>query len=70
MTKIYFDLERFSLCEKFKTEEDLISFLKIKEFDLNQFIYLFVDESQTCPNSEKIFKILYDNFPNIRIITS
>jgi predicted AAA+ superfamily ATPase len=68
--KIYFDLERFSHCEKFRTEDNLISFLKINGFDLNKKIFLVVDEFQACPNSERIFKILYDHFPNIKIIAS
>jgi predicted AAA+ superfamily ATPase len=44
--------------------------LKINDFNLKEEIVLFVDEFQYCQKSERIFKNIYDEFKNIKIIAS
>ena len=68
--KFYFNLEKYSHCEKFATETDLLSFLSSQWLDISKELYLFVDEFQHCKSSEKIFKILYDEYPNIKVIAT
>ena len=68
--KLYLNLERFSHCEKFRTDTDLISYLKTESFDLGKPLFLFIDEFHNCQNSEKILKVLHDEYPNIKIIAS
>jgi predicted AAA+ superfamily ATPase len=63
-------LDKFSDCEKFSSFENIIDYLKFKNFDLSAPIVLFVDEFQYCKNAERIFKNIYDEFDNIKIIAS
>lgn len=68
--KLWFNLDKNSDCEKFSSIENIINYLKINDFDLSKNIVLYVDEFQYCENSERIFKNIYDEFENIKIIAS
>jgi len=68
--KLWLNLDKFSDCEKFSSFESIIDYLKFKNFDLSAPIVLFVDEFQYCKNAERIFKNIYDEFDNIKIIAS
>ena len=68
--KLWLTLDKNSDCEKFSSVENIINYLKIENFDLNRQIILFVDEFQYCKKSEIIFKNLYDEYENIKIMAS
>ncbi len=68
--KLWLNLDKFSDCDKFSSVENVINLLRFKGFDLKKPIVLFIDEFQYCKNSERIFKNLYDEFDNIKIIAS
>ncbi len=68
--KLWLNLDKFSDCEKFSSSENIINYLKINDFDLEKKIFLFVDEFQYCKNSSLIFKNIYDEYENIKIIAS
>ncbi len=68
--KIWFNLDKNSDCERFSSLDILINYLKIEDFDLNKEIIIFVDEFQYCSNSERVFKNIYDEYENIKIIAS
>ena len=68
--KIWLNLDKNSDCEKFYSLENLINYLKFEGFDIEKEIVIFVDEFQYCSNSERIFKNIYDEYENIKIIAS
>ena len=68
--KIWLNLDKNSDCEKFYSVENLINYLKFEDFDIEKEIVIFVDEFQYCSNSERIFKNIYDEYENIKIIAS
>ncbi len=66
----YFDLEREEFLDIFQTYKTLINWIEFQGENLSKEIYLFIDELQYIINPTKIFKIIHDNFPNIKIIAS
>ncbi len=68
--KLWLNLDKNSDCEKFVSVENILNYLKIENFDLKKEIILFVDEFQYCKKSETIFKNIYDEFENIKILAS
>ena len=68
--KLWLNLDKISDCEKFSSVENILNYLKLENFDLKKEIVLFVDEFQYCKNAEIIFKNIYDEFENIKIIAS
>ncbi len=68
--KLWLNLDKNSDCEKFSSIENLLNYLKINDFNLEKEIILFVDEFQYCNKSERIFKNIYDEYENIKIISS
>ncbi len=66
----YFDLEKPELIEIFSSHHTCIRYLELKGADLNQPIYLFIDEFQYIPEATKLFKIIHDSKEEIRIIAS
>lgn len=66
----YFDLERPELIEIFNSHNTCLRYLELKGADLNQPLYLFIDEFQYIPEATKLFKIIHDSKENIRIIAS
>lgn len=66
----YFDLEKEELLEIFQSYKTLIDWLKLQGADLDKQVYLFIDELHYIPNPTKIFKILHDDFPNLRIVAT
>jgi len=68
--KLWLNLDKSSDCDKFSSVEKLMNYLKIEDFDIKKEIVLFIDEFQYCKKSERIFKNIYDEFKNIKIIAS
>ena len=66
----YFDLEKEELLELFQSYRTLIDWLKLQGADLEKENYLFIDELQYAPEPTKIFKIIHDDFPNLRIVAA
>ena len=69
---VFIDLDLLSNRSIFDNELELIYYLKnrgYKENDKEKF-YLIVDEFQNVENSTIIFKSIYDNYNNIKIIAS
>ncbi len=66
----YFDLEKEELLEIFQSYRTLIDWLKLQGADLQKENYLFIDEFHYVPNPTKIFKIIHDDFPNLKIIAT
>lgn len=66
----YFDLEKEELLEIFQSYYTLIDWLKLQGADLQGVNYLFIDEFHYIPNPTKIFKIIHDDFPNLKIIAT
>ena len=66
----YFDLEKEELLEIFQSYRTLIDWLKLQGADLQKENYLFIDEFHYVPNPTKIFKIIHDDFPNLKVIAT
>lgn len=66
----YFDLEKEELLEVFQSYRSLIDWLKLQGADLKKRNYLFIDEFHYIHQPTKIFKILHDDFPNLRIVAT
>jgi len=66
----YFDLEKEELLEIFQSYHTLIDWLKLQGADLRKENYLFIDEFHYIPNPTKIFKIIHDDFPNLKVIAT
>jgi len=54
----------------FTSHEQILNYLKTSGFDLTKKIYLLLDEFQIMAGIGRIFKILYDEFPHIKIIAT
>lgn len=64
----YFNLDRITDFEFFKSQEEIIKFLR--SFAPRDKIFLFIDEAQRVENSGRFFKGIYDlNFPVKFILT-
>ena len=66
----YFDLEKEELLEIFQSYRTLIDWLKLQGANLQKKNYLFIDEFHYIPNPTKIFKIIHDDFPNLKVIAT
>lgn len=66
----YFDLEKEELLEIFQSYRSLMDWLKLQGADLKKENYLFIDEFHYIPNPTKIFKIIHDDFPNLKVIAT
>ncbi|MCL0030141.1 ATP-binding protein [Thermodesulfovibrionales bacterium] len=66
----YFDLEKEELLEIFQSYRTLIDWLKLQGADLGKENYLFIDEFHYIPHPTKIFKIIHDDFPNLKIVAT
>jgi predicted AAA+ superfamily ATPase len=66
----YFDLEREELLEIFQSYRTLIDWLKLQGASLEKENYLFIDEFHYIPNPTKLFKIIHDDFPNLKVIAT
>jgi len=69
---LYLDLEIDSNLEIFSrwNIDEIIAFLKLNWFEEWKKFFLFLDEFQLAKNITKIFKIIYDNFSDIKIIAT
>ncbi|MCL0035155.1 AAA family ATPase [Thermodesulfovibrionales bacterium] len=66
----YFDLEKEELLEIFQSYHTLIDWLRLQGADLGKENYLFIDEFHYIPHPTKIFKIIHDDFPNLKIVAT
>lgn len=66
----YFDLEKEEFLEIFQSYRTLIDWLKLQGAELEKTNYLFIDEFHYIPNPTKIFKIIHDDFPNLKIVAT
>jgi predicted AAA+ superfamily ATPase len=64
------DLEKEEFLEIFESYRTLIDWLKLQGANLEKENYLFIDEFHYIPNPTKIFKIIHDDFPNLKIIAT
>lgn len=69
---LFLDLDIFSNYEKISSIENLINYLKLNGYKLNQKnkFYLFLDEFQRYKDLSVVMKNVYDNYSNIKIYAS
>ncbi|MFH1900665.1 MAG: ATP-binding protein [Candidatus Omnitrophota bacterium] len=66
----YFDLEKEEFLEVFQSYRSLIDWLKLQGADPQKENYLFIDEFHYISNPTKIFKIIHDDFPNLKVVAT
>ena len=66
----YFDLEKEEFLEIFQSHRQLEGWLKLHGGQLDKELYLFIDEFHYIPNPTKLFKIMHDSWPNVKIIAT
>jgi hypothetical protein len=68
--KAFFDLEMPETLEIFSSHSSLLRKLEIQGFDLSKKLLLCVDEFQYIPQGTKLFKILHDHYPRIKVMAT
>lgn len=66
----YFDLEKEEILEIFQSYRTLIDWLKLQGARLEEVNYLLIDEFHYIPNPTRLFKIIHDDFPNLKVVAS
>ena len=64
------NLERPEFLKILNTTQSIVNFLEISGFSVNKKIYLLLDEFQSFIGIDKVLKILYDEYPFIKIIAT
>ena len=68
--RCYFDFERLEDLEAWQSLEYLEKYLSQQNLSLHEDIFLGIDEFQYLKNATKFFKLIFDNYPKVKILAT
>ena len=68
--KLYFNLEDPRVLVHFENMDMLLKYLDLSRVDIDKPIFLVIDEFQYIKNATKLLKIIYDIYPNIKVLAT
>ncbi len=67
---IYLDMDRLFDVSMFESADAFLRYIRAHQQKPGENVTVFVDEFQQIPESGKIFKVIHDHYPDIRLILS